>query len=50
LVDNLISALKSVPSDIQARQLGHFCRADPDYGLQVVNGLGIKIQILEEVA
>jgi catalase len=28
---------------IQVRQIGHFYRANPDYGSRVANGLGISI-------
>jgi catalase len=41
LVVNLVGALKPVPRDIQERQIGHFRKADPDYGRRVAEGLGI---------
>ena len=40
LVSNLVSALKDVPRRIQLRQLGHFSKADSDYGARVAAGLG----------
>jgi catalase len=43
LIGNLTSALKTVPRFIQLRQVGHFYRADPDYGSRVANGLEISI-------
>jgi catalase len=44
LIGNLTSALKTVPRFIQLRQVGHFYRADPDYGSRVANGLEISIK------
>jgi hypothetical protein len=32
LIGNLAGALKTVPRFIQVRQIGHFYKADPDYG------------------
>jgi catalase len=43
LVANLVAPLKTVPRPIQLRQLGHFWRADPDYGARVAAGLGISM-------
>ena len=43
LVGNLVTALKSIPRFIQVRQMGHFYKADPDYGVRVGAGLGIDI-------
>jgi len=39
LIDNLVSALKSVPKAIQLRQIAHFVKADVDYGRRVADGL-----------
>jgi len=44
LVNNLVGALKGVPTFIQLRQIGHFYKADPEYGSRVAGGLGIDIQ------
>lgn len=44
LVNNLVGALKPVPKFIQLRQIGHFHKADPEYGSRVAGGLGIDIQ------
>jgi catalase len=46
LIGNLVSALKSVPRIIQERQLGHFAKADPDYGARVASGLGIAVEAI----
>jgi catalase len=35
--------LKTVPRFIQVRQLGHFFKADPEYGSRVAAGLGIPV-------
>lgn len=43
LIGNLVGALKPVPRFIQLRQLGHFHKADPDYGSRVAHGLDIRI-------
>ena len=41
--------MKSVPREIQARQIGHFTRADPAYGAGVAAGLGVGPAALEAV-
>jgi len=41
LIGNLVAPLKTVSRVIQLRQLGHFYKADPDYGARVAAGLGI---------
>jgi catalase len=41
LIENLAAVLADVPHAIQIRQLGHFYKADPDYGTRVANALGI---------
>jgi len=41
LTDNIVGAMKSVPSFIQDRQLEHFKRADADYGARVARGLAL---------
>jgi catalase len=51
LIGNLLGPLKTVPRFIQLRQVGHFYKADPDYGSRVAEGLGIKIdEIIGKVA
>jgi len=37
--------MKDVPREIQLRQIAHFQRADPDYGLRVARGLGVEKEI-----
>jgi catalase len=51
LIGNLAGALKTVPRFIQVRQIGHFYKAAPEYGNQVAERLGIKIdEIMGKVA
>lgn len=40
LINNIVEAMKSVPREIQQRQIKHFTAADPDYGTRVAKGLG----------
>ena len=40
LVENIINAMKTVPREIQERQIAHFAKADPRYGAGVAKGLG----------
>jgi catalase len=44
LVANLVTPLKTVPREIQLRQLAHFYGADTDYGHRVAVGLGVKLE------
>ena len=41
LIDNIVGAMQGVPRDIQARQIGHFMKADPAYGEGIAKELGI---------
>ncbi len=41
LIQNLVAAMKPVPREIQERQIGHFMKADPEYGKGVAEGLGL---------
>lgn len=50
LIDNIVAAMRDVPLEIQARQIGHFLKADPDYGAGVAEGLGIDIEDVEAAA
>ncbi len=51
LIGNLVGALKPVPRFIQVRQIGHFYKADADYGGRVAAGLGIEIdEVIGSVA
>ncbi|WP_141604198.1 catalase KatA [Terrilactibacillus laevilacticus] len=48
LIENIVTAMKPVEKEeIKLRQIGHFYKADPDYGLRVAAGLGL--QVPEEV-
>ena len=41
LTNNIIRSMRSVPKEIQVRQIGHFTMADPDYGLRIARGLSL---------
>lgn len=41
LIGNIVRSMKTVPREIQLRQLVHFYKADPAYGTGVAAGLGI---------
>ncbi len=44
LVETIVGAMKPVEKDeIKLRQIGHFYKADPDYGQRVAEGLGLSI-------
>ena len=43
LIGALVGAMRSVPVEIQKRQIAHFAKADPAYGAGVAEGLGLKI-------
>ncbi len=43
LIGNIVSAMKTVPKEIQERQIGHFYKADSAYGEGVAKGLGLPI-------
>jgi catalase len=44
LVQTIVGAIKPVESDeIKLRQIGHFYKADPEYGIRVAEGLGLSI-------
>jgi catalase len=44
LMDNIAEAMQGVPENIVKRQVGHFYKCDPDYGIGVATrmGLGVK--------
>lgn len=50
LIDNIVAAMQSVPQAIQARQIGHFLKADPAYGRGIAAALGINISDSESAA
>lgn len=41
LIANIVGAMKTVPLEIQLRQIAHFTKADPAYGVGVAKGLGL---------
>lgn len=43
LIRNLVTQLGVCNPDIQARMVGYFTQADPDYGRRVAEGLGIAV-------
>lgn len=43
LINNIVASMSSVSIEIQKRQIEHFYRADPEYGIGVARGLGLKI-------
>jgi len=43
-VQNIVGGLKQVPEEIQQRQVGHFLKADRDYGERVAKALGLTIK------
>lgn len=49
LIHNLGQSLKSVPAEIQRRQIAHFSGADPDYGAGIAAALGLRTAVAELV-
>jgi len=44
LIQNIVGAMAPVEKDeIKLRQIGHFYKADPDYGRRVAEGLGLEL-------
>jgi catalase len=43
LIGNIVNAMKTVPTKIQERQVGHFYKADPAYGEGFAKGLGLPM-------
>ncbi|RBW70160.1 catalase KatA [Bacillus taeanensis] len=44
LIENIVNAMKPVKSDeIKLRQIGHFYKADPEYGTRIAEGLGLSV-------
>jgi catalase len=41
LIENIASAMRDAPADIQMRQIGHFLKADREYGTGIAECLGI---------
>jgi catalase len=46
LIDNIVGTMRSVPRTIQERQIGHFLKADVEYGRGVAKGLGLNVDNL----
>ena len=44
LFSNIARHMAAVPQEIQMRQVSHFFRADPNYGMGVANALGLDIR------
>lgn len=42
LIRNIVGAMKTVPEFIQRRQIEHFLKADREYGVGVMKGLGLE--------
>jgi len=43
LIGNIVGAMKTVPREIQERQIGQFYKAGPAYGEGVAKGLGVQV-------
>lgn len=44
LIDTIVNAMKPVENDeIKLRQIGHFYKADPEYGTRIAEGLGLAV-------
>ncbi|CAH0157516.1 Vegetative catalase [Peribacillus frigoritolerans] len=44
LVDTIVGAMKPVElEEIKLRQIGHFYKADPEYGTRIAEGLGLSV-------
>jgi catalase len=50
LISNIVSHLKNAQKRIQLRQTALFYKADPDYGLRVGKGLGLKAEEIKRLA
>lgn len=48
LIHNLVTHMQQARREFQIRQIGHFLRADPDYGQRVADGLGIPLAEIPE--
>jgi catalase len=46
LIGNIVDSMATVPVEIQMRQICHFFRADPTYGLGVAEGLGVDVSAM----
>jgi catalase len=44
LIHNIVTHMNGVSERIQRLQIGHFAKADPEYGRRVAEGLGLKVE------
>jgi len=47
LMGNIAASMKSVPREIQEKQVRHFYKADPAYGQGVAKGLGLSASVFK---
>jgi catalase len=45
-MDNVAEAMQGVPVEIVKRQIGHFYKADPNYGNGVAQRMGVTVDDL----
>jgi catalase len=50
LIGNIVDHLGGAQKRIQLRQTAVFCKADPDYGSRVAEGLGLDVKEVERLA
>ena len=50
LFDNIKAAMDGVPVEIVKRQIVHFYKADPDYGIGVATRMGLSVADLPAVS
>lgn len=50
LMDNIAEAMQGVPVEIVRRQVGHFYRCDPDYGIGVASRMQLSVADLPTAA
>ncbi len=46
-IGNIVASMKSVPREIQEKQVRHFYKADPAYGQGVAEGLGLPASAIK---
>ena len=50
LMDNIAAAMQGVPEEIVARQVAHFHKVDPDYGIGVAARMGLSVVDIPQAA
>jgi len=50
LIQNIAGSMKGVPDRIVSLQIGHFAKADPEYGRRVAEAVGIGVEALAQKA